>query len=148
MALVTIVTLYQSTVCGIIVIIVIWQWNLLVLWLFVQYNNSEKILALAPWLTLVCIYFLFKSCTSNRVESPETNQTCYSGPRHEYAIVVDPSGTVQVGVRNAFSRSMNKIASTGSSVEAPETNEEEQSLLVAENHGPHIHQDPVENSMV
>lgn len=83
------------------------------------------------------------------MEPPESTQLCYDGPRHEYAIVVDPTGTVQVGVRHALSSSMNKVANIGSSIDDVETDEEEQRLLASENPDSHVQEDPAaENSVM
>ncbi|GMH40098.1 hypothetical protein BSKO_08002 [Bryopsis sp. KO-2023] len=81
--------------------------------------NGVEVLAFVLWimLALFCFYLYHQACLSSEDSAEETeHHGLFHAPRHEYAVVVDPTGSIRVGVKNLFSSGMHRIKSIGSSV--------------------------------
>lgn len=51
-------------------------------------------------------------------------------PQHEYAVIVDPAGSIRVGVKNLFSRSMQKLSGMASSSNLSQSDTENREPLI------------------
>lgn len=84
-----------------------------------------------------CLYLCQQACTTGD-ETDIENQSVGAEPvppriQHEYAVIVDPAGSIRVGVKNLFSRSMQKLSGVTSSSNLSQADTDNRETLISNN---------------
>lgn len=86
---------------------------------YVQEVDGVEVLAFVLWimLALFCFYLYHQACFNTNSDAEETEPPIglFHAP-HEYAVVVDPSGSIRIGVKLILSKGMGRVKSIASSI--------------------------------